>query len=342
MRPTEALLEAASRPYAAGSRFDWHFARGKLKRDPVYFALLRMGLIPDRARVLDLGCGQGTLLALLAAAQAQSRPATPTLLAEPRSIAGANHRPGEPTAPGLSALMKSPPQRSGHAPEARPKLRTETKSKPGAETACETGGRAGQRPARAGLRRSPEAPSSLRAAGRTNAGDRSAADGLPTHLWPEGWAPPPAGLRLHGLELRADEVRAAQRALGGRARVEHADLSSAALPRCDVAVLLDVLHYLPPDAQIALLRRAAGALAPGGVLLVREADARGGAAFALTRAAERLMAWARRRPQRFHFRPVDEWRTLLEGLGLDVRSEAMSQGTPFANTLLIARKPLVG
>lgn len=64
------LVEAASAPYRAAGRFAWHFARGKLGHDPVFPYLLRARLIPENARLLDLGCGQGLLAALLAAAGA--------------------------------------------------------------------------------------------------------------------------------------------------------------------------------------------------------------------------------------------------------------------------------
>lgn len=68
-RAFAALVEAAARRYRCAGRTPYHFARGKLAGDPVFAALLRQGLIPDGARLVDLGCGQGVLLALLAAAQ---------------------------------------------------------------------------------------------------------------------------------------------------------------------------------------------------------------------------------------------------------------------------------
>jgi SAM-dependent methyltransferase len=64
------LVEAASAPYRAAGRFAWRFARGKLGGDPVFRHLLRARLVPENARLLDLGCGQGLLAALLAAAGA--------------------------------------------------------------------------------------------------------------------------------------------------------------------------------------------------------------------------------------------------------------------------------
>jgi SAM-dependent methyltransferase len=65
------LFEDASRPFQPAGRAAWHYARGKLRHDPVYFALLRSGVLPDGGTLVDLGCGQGILLALLSAAKEQ-------------------------------------------------------------------------------------------------------------------------------------------------------------------------------------------------------------------------------------------------------------------------------
>jgi SAM-dependent methyltransferase len=69
----ERLFAAAARRYAPAGRFARHFAAGKLRSDPVFVEILRRGLIPDGARLLDLGCGQGCLLALLVAAREEHR-----------------------------------------------------------------------------------------------------------------------------------------------------------------------------------------------------------------------------------------------------------------------------
>ena len=70
--PTDwpALLDAASAPYRSAGRFAWHFARGKLGIDPVFHHMLKTGLIAPRARVLDIGCGQGLLASLLRSCEA--------------------------------------------------------------------------------------------------------------------------------------------------------------------------------------------------------------------------------------------------------------------------------
>jgi SAM-dependent methyltransferase len=67
-----ALVDRASRPYRRAGRFAWHFARGKLSRDPVFRHLLESGRIAPRAHVVDIGCGQGLLASLLQAAGASA------------------------------------------------------------------------------------------------------------------------------------------------------------------------------------------------------------------------------------------------------------------------------
>jgi len=63
-----ALLERAAAPYRNAGRFAYHFARGKLRHDPVFRAILAQGLLRGDPRLLDLGCGQGLLGSWLAAA----------------------------------------------------------------------------------------------------------------------------------------------------------------------------------------------------------------------------------------------------------------------------------
>ena len=64
------LLDAATAPYRSAGPFAWYYARGKLGSDPVFLGLLEQGLIPDDARILDLGCRQGLLASWLLEARA--------------------------------------------------------------------------------------------------------------------------------------------------------------------------------------------------------------------------------------------------------------------------------
>jgi SAM-dependent methyltransferase len=68
----ESLIDETSRRYIDAGIFSWEFVRGKLRHDPVYFALLSRGDLPPAGRLLDLGCGRGILLSLLAAAREQA------------------------------------------------------------------------------------------------------------------------------------------------------------------------------------------------------------------------------------------------------------------------------
>ena len=62
------MIDRASEPYRSAGVFAYNFARGKLRADPVFRALLERGLLLGRGHILDLGCGQGLLTAWLRAA----------------------------------------------------------------------------------------------------------------------------------------------------------------------------------------------------------------------------------------------------------------------------------
>ncbi|HTG43183.1 MAG TPA: methyltransferase domain-containing protein, partial [Verrucomicrobiae bacterium] len=76
-----------------------------------------------------------------------------------------------------------------------------------------------------------------------------------------------------GVDYDEVKVRIAQRTAQGHARVEfqYQDILTWTYPACDVVLLLDVLHYWPPDVQAQILAKAFGALRPGGLLILREA-----------------------------------------------------------------------
>jgi len=229
----ERVFDAAARRYAPAGRFARHFARGKLGGDPVFAEILRRGLIPDGARLLDLGCGQGILLALLVAARDQHRAGT----------------------------------------------------------------------------------------------------------WPAGWPAPPARFALHGIEYLARDVARGNLALGGEGVVERGDLRVAPLPPGDVVVLMDVLHYLEPDAQDRLLKRIVQALDPRGLLLTRVGDPTAGFAAAFSWGLDQAVAVARGQGlHRFHRRTIAAWTQALERHGLAVTAEPMNGGRLFANVLLVGRK----
>ncbi|HEX6692892.1 MAG TPA: methyltransferase domain-containing protein [Burkholderiales bacterium] len=227
------LLEAAARPYREAGRSAWGFARGKLLRDPVFPALLRQGLLPERGNLLDVGCGRGTLLSLLSAAREQ------------------------------------------HA--------------------------AGQ--------------------------------------WPRDWPAPPARLALRGVDSHAARVSLARRALGGRAQIELSDLGDFEFGPCSAIVMIDVLLYLGEALQERVIEKAVAALEPGGLLLLREADAGAGFAYRMTQWSARFEAALRGRfAQSLRCRSAADWTAALASRGLAVDAQPMSRGTPFANVLFVARK----
>jgi len=155
--------------------------------------------------------------------------------------------------------------------------------------------------------------------------------------WPPSWPAPPQTTALHGVELMVRDVSRARAALGDAARVEQGDIRSAHYGVADAVVLLDVLHYIDLPAQDAVLRRVRNALAPGGVLLLRVGDAAAGLPFRISNWVDFIVTRARgHHTAQLYCRTLADWTQALQAQGFTVKSMPMSQGTPFANVLLVA------
>ncbi len=170
--------------------------------------------------------------------------------------------------------------------------------------------------------------------------------------WPAAWPVQATAIAYTGIELMPKDVARAEQALAGLAlapRFIAADMCSAAFPACDLVVILDVLHYVAHGDQEAVLRRVRAALAPPPSaspspsgdrpcrLLLRVGDAASTRGFAASQWVDRVVTVARghRVPPTFS-RMLAQWTRLLQGLGFSVRAVPQSQGTPFANVLLVA------
>jgi len=156
--------------------------------------------------------------------------------------------------------------------------------------------------------------------------------------WPAAWPPPPNPRAIRGIDITARDVERAQRASGGAAQFLQGDIRSTDFGRADAVVILDVLHYVDFQAQEAVLERVRTTLAGGGMLLLRVADASARWRFRITVAVDRaVMALRGHRLERLWCRSLEDWKGCLAELGFDVREIPMSEGTPFANVLLVAR-----
>ncbi len=153
------------------------------------------------------------------------------------------------------------------------------------------------------------------------------------------------GLRrkVTGVDHDQAKIEEGRRAAKGlRVELLPGDLRTFAIPPCDALVLIDVLHYLPREEQAEVLRRAADALRPRGVIFVRDADsAQGsGAGTRLMEAIAVRVGWNRgATPEATHWRPIREIEAELEALGFEVETSVVSGTLHPGNALLVARRP---
>lgn len=156
--------------------------------------------------------------------------------------------------------------------------------------------------------------------------------------WPSHWAAAPTAVRVTGIELMPRDVARAKASLGNAAEFVCGDMRHIPFPEADTVVILDVLHYISVPEQNEVLARVRRALPVGGSLLLRVGDASAKPRFLVSQWVDALVTRARGHRVLPQFcRSLAEWVAQLESLGFEVHSQPMSQGTPFANVLLVAK-----
>lgn len=144
---------------------------------------------------------------------------------------------------------------------------------------------------------------------------------------------------LFGFDSDPRKVAAAELAVFGNAHFETQDLLEFREREVDTLLLIDVLHYLTLPEQDELLRRAARCVTRGRIV-IRELDAGNAARSAVTRCFEwiaKISGYNRGRAGR-HYRPAHEIVGQLTGAGFSCEVLGASEGTPFANVLIVATR----
>ncbi len=145
--------------------------------------------------------------------------------------------------------------------------------------------------------------------------------------------------RLSGFDSDGRKVAVAKRAAAESAHFETLDLLELDERQVDTLLLIDVLHYLTLPEQDELLRRAARCVTRGRIV-IRELDAGNAARSAVTRGLEwiaKVSGYNRGRAGR-HYRPAREIVAQLTLAGFSCEVLGASEGTPFANVLIVAAR----
>jgi SAM-dependent methyltransferase len=101
------------------------------------------------------------------------------------------------------------------------------------------------------------------------------------------------------------------------------------------AYVLDVMHHIPPDDQVALLERLRDLLLPRGVLVIKDITTEPPFGVEFTRLLDRMMVgWEEPLTYRHH----REWAAILENLGFKVRMVRVPDVLPYPHVVIAATK----
>ena len=151
------------------------------------------------------------------------------------------------------------------------------------------------------------------------------------------------GLPYRGVDNDAPKIAQARRA-SARAGLRDVafdvvDLAEGTPSHRGSVAILDVLQFVPPDAQDAILDAAVAMVAPGGALVIRTGLDDGSERARTTRridAISRTLGWMNAGPKRYP--DADALRARFDAAGLRSTFEPLYGNTPFNNWRVVATR----
>lgn len=148
-------------------------------------------------------------------------------------------------------------------------------------------------------------------------------------------------LAYRGVDSDAAKIRRAQRAAARvglqDVRFETVDLSRSIPTHRGSVAILDVLQFIPPDAQARLIDAVIAMLTPGARLVIRTGLDDGTRRARITRAVDmfsRMLGWMNATPR--YYPDGDALRARLRAAGLSVQFTPLFGNTPFNNWRIVA------
>jgi SAM-dependent methyltransferase len=145
---------------------------------------------------------------------------------------------------------------------------------------------------------------------------------------------------LIGCDLDPDRIRIGNCALRPfNAQLFVEDIRTFQFADVDLIMIIDVLQYLEPQDQRAILNRCCEALNPEGKLIFRVTDRENGVLSVLTTALDRVIfriAGIQKKPVVL---PHDEYGKILNGCGVSFQRQRLHSRLPLTHVVYTAKKP---
>jgi 2-polyprenyl-3-methyl-5-hydroxy-6-metoxy-1,4-benzoquinol methylase len=135
-----------------------------------------------------------------------------------------------------------------------------------------------------------------------------------------------------GLDPSAHKIAIARRSLNGRGNAQFSEgsLDELTAQSLSAVTIIDVLYLLPPEDQIALLKKIFACLDHRGVVVIKEIPAARHLKFKIAYLKEFVMVRILRRTlgERFYFRTEENWVALFKKIGYGVEVRRLNTRAP--------------